>query len=56
MHFARDEFGFRVRDAATLTALHREAGEIKTETYEEVTTRPDGTPWPRCYIMVVAQA
>ena len=58
MPFARDEFGFRVRDGATLTALHREAGfdGIETETYEEVTTRPDGTPWPRCYIMVVAQA
>ncbi len=56
--FARDELGFRVRDGSVLEALHREAGfgRVTVEIYEEVTTRPDGIPWPRRYNVVVAQA
>ena len=55
--FARDEFGFRVRDAATLSAFHRDAGfdSVAVETYDEITTRPDGTAWPRRYYFVIAQ-
>ena len=55
--FAREEFGFRVRDGETIGALHREAGfgRVVVEPYSEVTTRPDGTPWERHYSIVVAQ-
>jgi ubiquinone/menaquinone biosynthesis C-methylase UbiE len=55
--FAREEYGFRVRDAATVAALHREAGfgQIELEDYEEMSTRPDGTPWKRRYSIVVAR-
>lgn len=55
--FAREEFGFRLRDAETISALHREAGfgRVDIEPYSEVTTRPDGTPWERHYSLVVAQ-
>jgi SAM-dependent methyltransferase len=55
--FAREEYGFRVRDAATVAALHREAGfeHIELEDYEEMSTRPDGTPWKRRYSIVVAR-
>jgi len=55
--FAREEFGFRLRDSETISALHREAGfsRVVVEPYSEVTTRPDGTPWERQYALVVAQ-
>jgi ubiquinone/menaquinone biosynthesis C-methylase UbiE len=55
--FAREEFGFRVRDAATLAALHRDAGfgYIELDGYEEIVTRPDGTPWTRRYSIVIAR-
>jgi ubiquinone/menaquinone biosynthesis C-methylase UbiE len=55
--FAREEYGFRVRDAATVAALHRDAGfgYIELDDYEEITTRPDGTPWKRRYSIVIAR-
>jgi ubiquinone/menaquinone biosynthesis C-methylase UbiE len=55
--FAREEYGFRVRDAATVVALHRDAGfgYIELDDYEEITTRPDGTPWTRRYAIVIAR-
>lgn len=55
--FAREEYGFRVRDAATVVALHRDAGfgRVELDDYEEMSTRPDGTPWKRRYSIVVAE-
>jgi SAM-dependent methyltransferase len=55
--FAREEYGFRVRDGATVAALHRDAGfgYIELDDYEEITTRPDGTPWTRRYAIVIAR-
>jgi ubiquinone/menaquinone biosynthesis C-methylase UbiE len=55
--FVRDEFGFRVRDAETVVALHRQAGfgNVELEDYEEIAKRPDGTPWKRRYAIVSAQ-
>jgi ubiquinone/menaquinone biosynthesis C-methylase UbiE len=55
--FAREEYGFRVRDAATVVTLHRDAGfgQIELEDYEEISTRPDGTPWKRRYSIVIAR-
>lgn len=55
--YAREEYGFRVRDAATVAALHRDAGfgYIELDDYEEITTRPDGTPWKRRYAIVIAR-
>jgi ubiquinone/menaquinone biosynthesis C-methylase UbiE len=55
--FAREEYGFRVRDAATVAALHRDAGfgYIELDDYEEISTRPDGTPWKRRYSIVIAR-
>jgi ubiquinone/menaquinone biosynthesis C-methylase UbiE len=55
--FAREEYGFRVRDGATLAALHRDAGfgYIELDDYEETVTRPDGTPWKRGYSIVIAR-
>lgn len=56
--FARPEFGFYRRDGETLAALHREAGfrNVELHDYEETTTRPDGSPWKRRYVIVVAHA
>ena len=55
--YARPEFGFRVRDGATLATLHRNAGfaEVAIERYEEVTTTPEGEPWTRLYNLVRAR-
>jgi ubiquinone/menaquinone biosynthesis C-methylase UbiE len=55
--FAREEYGFRVRDGATLAALHRDAGfgYIELGDYEEIVTRTDGTPWKRGYSIVIAR-
>ena len=55
--FAREEYGFRVRDAATIATLHRDAGfgYIELGDYEEIVTRPDGTPWKRGYSIVIAR-
>jgi ubiquinone/menaquinone biosynthesis C-methylase UbiE len=55
--YAREEYGFRVRDAATVAALHRDAGfgYIELDDYEEISTRPDGTPWTRRYSIVIAR-
>jgi ubiquinone/menaquinone biosynthesis C-methylase UbiE len=55
--FAREEYGFRVRDAATVVALHRDAGfgYIELDDYEDISTRPDGTPWKRRYSIVIAR-
>jgi ubiquinone/menaquinone biosynthesis C-methylase UbiE len=55
--FAREEYGFRVRDAATVVALHRDAGfgYIELDDYEEIITHPDGTPWTRRYAIVIAR-
>jgi ubiquinone/menaquinone biosynthesis C-methylase UbiE len=55
--FAREEWGFRTYDGETLIALHCEAGfgQVGVERYSEVITHPDGTPWQRHYLMVIAQ-
>ncbi len=55
--FAREEYGFRVRDGATVAALHRDAGfgYIELDNYEEISTRPDGTPWKKRYSVIVAR-
>jgi ubiquinone/menaquinone biosynthesis C-methylase UbiE len=55
--FARPEFGFHRRDRDTVAALHREAGfgDIELHDYEEMITRPDGTPWKRRYAIIVAR-
>lgn len=55
--FAREEFGFRLRDSDTISALHRQAGfgRVAVEPYSEVTTRSDGTAWERHYALIVAQ-
>ena len=55
--FARPEFGFHRRDRETVAALHREAGfrNVELHDYEEMTTRPDGTPWKRRYAVIVAR-
>jgi ubiquinone/menaquinone biosynthesis C-methylase UbiE len=55
--FAREEYGFRVRDAATVAALHRDAGfgYIELDDYEETITLPDGTSWTRRYAVVIAR-
>ena len=55
---AGEEYGFRMRDEATVAALHREAGfgQIELEDYEKMSTRPDGTPWKRRrYSIIVAR-
>ncbi len=53
--FYRAEFGFRVREADELIALHRAAGfaSIEIEPFDEVTKMPDGTPFPRHYHLAV---
>ena len=55
--FAREEFGFRVRDGETIGRLHREAGfsRVVAEPYSETITRADGTLWERHYAFIVAQ-
>ena len=55
--FAKPEFGFRARDGSTLVALHRAAGfrQVEIRPHEEITTRPDGTPWPRLYSLITAK-
>lgn len=42
---ARPEFGFHLKDGATLAALHRAAGfgDVSVETIESARTRPDGS-------------
>lgn len=51
------ENGFHQRDAATLIALHREAGfsDVSVELVSDPTKRPDGTPWMRYYNLVTAR-
>lgn len=53
----RPEFGFHVRDDATLVALHNDAGFacVTVEPYDEIVSGPDGKPWPGSYDLVVAQ-
>ena len=55
--YARPEFGFHVRDGSTVAALHRAAGfrQVDVRPYEEITTRPDGTPWARRYNLIAAR-
>ena len=55
--YAREELGFRTYDRETLIALHREAGfrQAVVKPYSEVITGPDGAPWDRRYLMVIAQ-
>ena len=55
--YAKPEYGFHVRAGDVLTALHRDAGfqTIEMVPYDEVTVRPDGTPWARRYSFVSAK-
>jgi len=51
--FARREHGFHVPGEDELRANHVKAGFGQValeERFEEVTTRPDGSPWQRGYI------
>ncbi len=55
--FQRPEFGFHPRDDAALVALHKQAGftRVSVENYDEVVSRPDGSPWSRDYHLIIAQ-
>jgi SAM-dependent methyltransferase len=55
---ARPEFGFKILDAESLTALHRQAGfkRVKCDVYEEEAKRLDGSTFRRAYYMVLAHA
>ena len=55
--FQRPEFGFHPRDDATLIALHKQAGftRVAVESYDELVSRPDGSPWSRSYYLIIAQ-
>lgn len=55
--FQRPEFGFHPRDDAALIALHKQAGftRVAVENYDEVVSRPDGSPWSRVYYLIIAQ-
>ena len=55
--FQRPEFGFHPRDDAALIALHKQAGftRVAVENYDEVVSRPDGSPWSRDYYLIMAQ-
>jgi ubiquinone/menaquinone biosynthesis C-methylase UbiE len=55
--FQRPEFGFHPRDDATLVALHKQAGftRVVVENYDELVSRPDGSPWARSYYLIIAQ-
>lgn len=55
--FQRPEFGFHPRDDATLIALHKQAGftRVVVENYDELVSRPDGSPWSRSYYLIIAQ-
>lgn len=54
--FYRPEFGFQVREADELIALHRAAGftAVEIEPFDEVTKGADGSPFPRHYHLAVA--
>ncbi len=54
--FYREEFGFRIRDAAALTELHREAGfkDMDVEPFDEITKISDGTSMTRHYHLAIA--
>ena len=56
--FARSEFGFYLRDAATWETLHRAAGfgNVKVETIESEQIAPDGTPTKRYVFHLAARA
>lgn len=55
--FQRPEFGFHPRGDAALIALHKQAGftRVAVENYDEVVSRPDGSPWSRDYYLIMAQ-
>jgi ubiquinone/menaquinone biosynthesis C-methylase UbiE len=55
--FQRPEFGFHPRDDATLIALHKQAGftRVAVENYDELVSKPDGSPWARSYYLIIAQ-
>ena len=55
--FQRPEFGFHPRDDAALIALHKQAGftRVAVENYDELVSRPDGSPWSRSYYLIIAQ-
>jgi SAM-dependent methyltransferase len=54
--FYRAEFGFHIREADELAAMHREAGfaAAEIEPFDEITQLGDGTPFARHYHLVVA--
>jgi SAM-dependent methyltransferase len=55
--YARDEFGFHLRDAEELIAAHREAGfgRVDIEPFDDVAQRPDGSLYNRHYHLVIAR-
>jgi ubiquinone/menaquinone biosynthesis C-methylase UbiE len=54
--FYRPEFGFHIREADELIALHRTAGfvSVEIEPFDEVTKGADGSPFPRHYHLAIA--
>ena len=55
--YARDEYGFRLRDADELLAMHRAAGfsEIAIEPFSDMAKRPDGSLYNRHYHFAIAR-
>lgn len=55
--YQRPEYGFHPRDDGELVQLHKQAGftRVAVENYDEVVSRPDGSPWSRSYYIIVAQ-
>jgi len=51
------EYGFRVRDAATIATLHRDAGfgYIELATTREIVTRPERNAMEARYSIVIAR-
>jgi SAM-dependent methyltransferase len=54
--FSRAEYGFQAREPEELIDLHRAAGfvSVEVEPFDYVSKRPDGSPWPRHYDLVIA--
>ena len=54
--FSRAEYGFQVREPEELIDLHLAAGfaSVEIEPFDYVSKRPDGSPWPRHYDLVIA--
>jgi SAM-dependent methyltransferase len=54
--FYRAEFGFHIREADDLTAIHRAAGftAVDIEPFDEMTKLGDGTPFARHYHLAIA--